>query len=135
MTSAMKELLVQLAPALIRVTSAPPLTSESVLAIVMETGSMSTPAKPAPITVNLTTDKSKSLKDLIHHIIDHFFSMMTYCTEQVLSACTPFEFVWSLLENHSRTSKKSGVSDKLRCIRRHGAIGILRSRLAESQRC
>ena len=45
-TLAMKELLVQLAPTLIVATSVPPLTSESIPAVVTETGSMSVPAQP-----------------------------------------------------------------------------------------
>ena len=70
----------------------PPSTSESVPTTVVETGSMSAPAKLA-LVVDI-------LEDLILHMIDWFFSTMTYCTELVLSRHIPYEFVQLLLENH-----------------------------------
>jgi len=106
----MKEILVQLAPALIGVTSTPSSTFESVPTTIVETWSMSTPAKPASVV--------DILEDLIFHMIDQFFLMMIYCTELVLSGCIPFEFMGPLLENHVEKSEKSGVPIELRCIRR-----------------
>jgi len=85
-TSEMRELLVQLAPTIMGVTSAPPLSSESGPTIIVET------AKPVLIV--------DILKDLILRMIDQIFSMMTYCTELVLSGRTSFELMWPLLENH-----------------------------------
>jgi len=91
-TLPIKELLVQLAPALMGVTSAPPWTSESVPVTVVETGSMSALANPASV-VNI-------LKDLIFHMIDQFFSALTYCTGLVFSGRNPFELMRPLLVNH-----------------------------------
>ena len=53
---------------------------------------MSAPAKPEPVV--------HILESLVIHMIDQFFSMMTYCTELVAFGRTPFEFVRPLLENH-----------------------------------
>jgi len=61
-TSEMKELLVLLAYALMGVTNVPPLTSESIPVKIVETGSMSMLAKPAP-AVDI-------LEDLILHMIE-----------------------------------------------------------------
>ena len=102
-TSAMKEHLVQLAPALMGVTSSPPSTAESVSTTKVETGLMSVPVKPAPVV--------GILNDLILHMFDQFFSMMTYCTELVLSRRTSFEFVRPLLENHVENIQKVRGSD------------------------
>ena len=88
----MKYLLVQLLSAIMGVRSAPPSTPESLPALVAETGSMRALAKPALIV--------DILKDLIHHMIDQLFSIMTYCTKLELSRCTLFEFVQPLLKIH-----------------------------------
>jgi len=61
-TLEMRELLVQLAPTIIGVTSAPALSSESGPIITVEIGSMSTQAKPTPIV--------GILEDLILHMFD-----------------------------------------------------------------
>ena len=100
----MREFLVQLAPAIMGVTSAPPLFFESVLATTVEIVSMSALAKPAPVV--------DILENLIIHMIDQFFSMMAYCTELVLSERTSFEFVRPLLENHVENIQKVGGSDR-----------------------
>ena len=105
----MRELLVQLAPVIMGVTSVPPSFSESALATTVETRSMSAPAKSV-LVANI-------LEDLIIYMIDQFFSMMTYCTEIVLSERTHFEFVRHCSRITLRTSEKSGVSIELRCTR------------------
>jgi len=105
-TLAMNELLVQFVPALMGVTSAPPLTFESAPTIVVVTRSMNVPAKPAPIV--------DILEDLILHMINQLFSMITYCTKLVLSRCTPFKFVRSLLENHVENIQKVGGFDRVK---------------------
>jgi len=97
--SVMKELLVQIALTLMGVTNSPSLTSESAPTTVVETGSISVPAKPA-LVVDI-------LKDLILHMINQYFSMMTYCTKLVLSRRTSFEFMQPLLENHIENIQKS----------------------------
>ena len=86
------------------VISAPSLTFDSAPTTVVETGSMSVPAKPALIV--------EILKDLILYMIDQFFSMMTYYIELVLSRRTPFEFMWPLLENHIENIRKVRGSNR-----------------------
>jgi len=108
-TSEMKELLVQLAPALMGVISMPPLTSGSVPATIVETVLMNTPAKPTPIM--------DILKDLILHMIDQFFSTMTYYTELLLSGVSLLSSCSHYLRITLRTSEKSRVLIKLRCVR------------------
>jgi len=71
-----RELLVQLSPTIMGVTNAPPSSSESGPITTMETGSMSAPAKPA-LVVDI-------LENLILHMIDHFFFLITYCIKLVL---------------------------------------------------
>ena len=66
--SEMRELLIQLAPALIGVTSALPLSSESALTAIVETGSISAPDNLTPVV--------DILEGLVIHMIDQFFSMM-----------------------------------------------------------
>ena len=64
----------------------------------METGSISTLAKPARVV--------DILGDLTLHMMNQFFSMITYYTNLVLSEHTPFEFMQPLLENHVENIQK-----------------------------
>jgi len=74
---------------------------------------MSASAKPAPIV--------DILKDLIHHMIDQLFSMLSYCTELVLYRYTLLSSCGHYSRIMSRTSERSGVLIELRHLKQLGS--------------
>jgi len=108
-TSEMRELMVQLAPVLLRGTSAPPPLYESTTTTIVETGSGSALPLSAPVT--------DIMKKLTLQIVGQFFVTIKYCIELVLSGRSPFEFVRSLLENQIENIRQTGGSDRGQCTR------------------
>jgi len=96
-TSEMRKLMVQLAPVLLGETNAPPPPYESIITTIEETGSGSALPVPAPIR--------DIMKELTLQIVGQCFVTMKYCIEMVVSGRSPFEFVWSLLENQIENIK------------------------------
>ena len=100
----MRELMVQLAPILLGETNALPPPYERATTTTIETGSRSALQVPTPVT--------NIMEELTLQIVGQFFVTMKYFIELVLSGRSPFEFVWSLLENQIENIKQTGGSDR-----------------------